>query len=461
MWRTRRVVLSRGWGEASMKNDGMLFVHLSDIHFRAKEITRRDDPNAGLRDDMVADVTRMRQEIGRSANGILISGDIAFAGDKDEYKFAYEWLNSALCPAAGCRIEDVFVIPGNHDVDRKQAATQLHSDARKKLRDYPAGQSDEILRSYLSEPFSAQLMFGPIENYNRFAAEFMCNIAAEDPKKPDSKPYAVRDWTLNDSSTLRMWGFNSVLVCDEHDAPGAMFVDPAAAQIARDSPEVTHVVMCHHPYGWLKNGEPFRERIEAVAKLHLFGHEHTRRVEEGKRFTTIRAGAVHPDRHESGWDPGYNWISLSVGKNGGDRHLDVEIWVRKREAARFIPVPDPDNANPWSVRHALPNWSPPATAQTPVASTPAAMAPVPMNPPAHPQTPTPRVTGRTVVSKLFRLPEHVQRQLIVGLSLDADGDQALKDYEFVLAAVRRAKEQNRLDDLNHKADEALGSTDAG
>lgn len=439
-----------------MREDEKLFVHLSDIHFRSREVSRRDDPNAGLRDDLVTDVALMRREIGRPADGILISGDIAFAGAADEYKFAYEWLKSTLCPAAGCRIEDVFVIPGNHDVDRRQAATPAHRDVRGKLRDYPADQSDDILRSYLSDPFSSQMLFGPIENYNRFAAEFVCNLAAEDPKKPDRKPFAVRDWKLKGGSILRIWGFNSVLVCDENDAPGNMFVDPAAAQITRDGPDVTHVVMCHHPYGWLKNGGPFRERIESVAKLHLFGHEHTRRVEEGRRFTTIRAGAVHPDRNESGWDPGYNWINLSFERDGGKRHLDVEIWVRKREAARFIAVPDPENAYPWSVRHALPDWSPPTATQKVNAAGPSAGVPAEMKTSAG----SPPVTLRTVVSKMFRLPEHIQRQLIVALSLDEDGDQALKDYEFVLAAVRRAKERDQLGDLNERADEALGSGDA-
>lgn len=436
----------------------MLFLHLSDIHFRSNEINRLDDPNAGLRDDIVADVELMRIEIGRSADGILICGDIAYAGAKREYEFAYEWLKSTLCPAAGCRIEDVFVIPGNHDVDRKQGATQLLSDARAKLREYPAERSDEIRRNYLVDTAGAQMLFGPIENYNRFAAEFVCNLAAENPERPEAKPFAMRDWELNDGSTLRVWGFNSVLVCDEHDALGAMFVDPTAAQVVRRAPDVTHVVMCHHPYSWLKNGGPFRERIEAVAKLHLFGHEHTRRVEEGLRFTAIRAGAVHPDRHEPGWDPGYNWINLAIENDGPKRQLHVEIWVRKRDGARFIAVPNPVNANPWSLRHDLPDWTPPA-ATTPAAATASSTTPAVMSAPAAAAPPP--VSVRSVISKLFRLSEHVQRKLIVELSLDQDGDQALKDYEFVLAAVRRAKDQNKLVDLNAKADEALGSANAG
>lgn len=433
----------------------MLFLHLSDIHFNSKEINRRDDPNAGLRDDLVEDVKFMRKTLGRPADAILISGDIAFGGGEVEYDFAYKWLDTTLCPAAGCSIEDVFVIPGNHDVNRDQAATQLHKDARKALRAYSVIDAEESLRNYLSDTFSAQLIFAPIENYNRFAAKFVCSIGAYDKNKPDVTPFATRDWDMEDGSVLRVWGFNSVLVSDRHDAPDGMFVDPAAAQIERGD-GITHVVMCHHPYSWLKNGAGFRERIEAVAKLLLFGHEHTRRVEEGKRFTTIRAGAVQPERDAPGWDPGYNWINLSIGRDGGKRHLDVEIWVRKKEGARFIGVPDPDRSERWTARHGLPDWSPP-----PASDKPDPGPPVAMEAPDEPGAAQPPVTSRAVASKLFRLSEHAQRQVIVALSLDQDGDQSLKDYEFVLAAVQRAKERDRLSDLNEKADEALGSADAG
>lgn len=429
----------------------MLFLHLSDIHFRSQEINRRDDPNAGLRDDLVEDVRSMRKSLGRPADAILISGDIAFGGDEVEYDFAYNWLDKTLCPAAGCKVEDVFVIPGNHDVNRVRASTQLLKDVRQGLRSYPVHEAEQSLRNHLSDASAAQLILAPIENYNRFAAKFLCSLGAYDKSKPDVTPFATRDWDMEDGSVLRVWGFNSVLVSDRHDAPNRMFVDPAAAQIERGD-GITHVVMCHHPYSWLKNGADFRDRIEAVAKLLLFGHEHTRRVEEGKRFTTIRAGAVQPERDAPGWDPGYNWINLSIGRDGGKRHLDVEIWVRKKEGARFIGVPDPDRSERWTARHELPDWSPATASHKPDPG-----RPVTMEAPDEPRAERQPVTSRSVASKLFRLSEHVQRQVIVTLSLDQDGDQNLKDYEFVLAAVQRAKERDKLSDLNDKADEALGS----
>ena len=116
----------------------------------AKEVSRDDDPNRALRDDIVDDVKKMRARIGRPADAVLISGDIAFAGAQDEYQFATDWLRDLLCPAAGCRMDDVFVIPGNHDVDRGKASARMHKDARATLRQLDGDAADDRLREYLT-----------------------------------------------------------------------------------------------------------------------------------------------------------------------------------------------------------------------------------------------------------------------------------------------------------------------
>ena len=169
----------------------MLFLHFSDIHFRSKEVSRDDDPNRALRDDIVDDVKKMRAKIGRPADAVLISGDIAFAGAQDEYQFATDWLRDLLCPAAGCGMDDVFVIPGNHDVDRGKAAARMHKDARATLRQLDGDAADKTLREYLSEPTSSQLIFAPLENYNAFAAQFECAIGPYDDEHPELKPYVT------------------------------------------------------------------------------------------------------------------------------------------------------------------------------------------------------------------------------------------------------------------------------
>ncbi len=66
----------------------MLLIHLSDIHFKAATVGQPDDPNGGLRSDLLEDVRYMCSSIGRSADCILISGDIAYAGLEADEEFA-------------------------------------------------------------------------------------------------------------------------------------------------------------------------------------------------------------------------------------------------------------------------------------------------------------------------------------------------------------------------------------
>lgn len=438
----------------------MLLIHLSDIHFKASEIGYPDDPNGGLRSDLLEDVRHMRSAIGRPADYILISGDIAFSGQEIEYDFAYRWLEQELCPAAGCPIENVFVIPGNHDVDRRAAQAPVQQGARADLRRRTAGGVEGELSRYLRDRLSAQVLFDPIENYNRFAAKFLCAIGpytepaggATGIMENISRPFATRDLRLNDGSVLRIWGFNSVLVSDAQDAEGQMLLDPAAAQIPVEA-GVTHVVMCHHPFNWLKNKAGFQNRLEHAVKLQLFGHEHTRRIEDNRRFLRIRAGALQPARDEPDWKPGYNWIDLLVSGVSDSRQLEVQVWVRQHEGSTFIPVPDPDRRDPWWMPLALPEW------RVSDETKPVPPEPVPIDEqhvadvrvPAMQSQDVP-VTIRSVTMKFFRLKEHEQRRVIVQLELDDEADGDLKDYELVIAAVRRSEKQGRLTDLNEKID---------
>lgn len=430
----------------------MLFLHISDIHFKQVEVGQPDDPNLALRNDMIRDVKAMRQRIGHPADGVLLSGDVAYAGKAAEYDFAYRWLETELCPAAGCTIDSVFVVPGNHDVDRSVEAGPAFIAARKQLREIDAKEADGEIRRWFRDRISAGVIFGPIENYNRFAAPFLCSLRSyietgsqqQDEEVP-GRPFATRDLPLEDSSTLRLWGFNTVLISDANDREGRMLIDPAASQIQVED-GVTHLVMCHHPFGWLKNKQAFEDRVNAVAKIQLFGHEHTRRVDENKRYLRIRAGALQPDRDDTEWKPGYNWIEVSVENEGEKRFLKVRLWVRMHEVSQFQAIHDPDDKEIWENLFELPPWAAPAATETETVQ----VLERPMTTEGAPP-----VTVRSVTIKLFKLREHEQRRVISKLELDRSGDRDLKDYELAINAVRRSQEDGKLQQLNDLVDEML------
>lgn len=440
----------------------MLFLHISDIHFKRKEVGQPDDPNLALRNDMIQDVKATRQKIGRAADGILISGDIAYHGAEEEYDFAYAWLETALCPAAGCNIQDIFVVPGNHDVERSKGLDPAHALARDGLRNVDVKKVDAEVSKWLRYKGSAAVIFGPLESYNRFAAKFICALkpytaedeskdaeAGEDAEPPAALPFAKRNVFLSDGSCLRLWGFSTVIVSDENDAKDRMLIDPAAAQIEVED-GVTHLVTCHHPFNWLRNGRPFADRINKVAKIQLFGHEHTQRMDEDKRYLRVRAGALQPARDEPDWKPGYNWIEIDVETVEDKRNLVVNTWVRMHETSKFLAVPDPDGKEIWENRYGLPAWKPSVSSETqPKEEAPAQAAVTTM------VWKSPPPTTRSVTVKFFKLKEHEQRWVIAKLALDRTGDRDLKDYEQVINAVRRSKVEGRLEELNDLLDKKL------
>src|SRR4051812_16605556 len=99
-----------------------IYIHLSDIHFgqeKGGDIVVNDDVKRQLLLDARKFVAGLE---GGSADGIIISGDIAYGGKSKEYENAGQWLDQ-LTTAVGCQITDVQVVPGNHDIDRDKITT--------------------------------------------------------------------------------------------------------------------------------------------------------------------------------------------------------------------------------------------------------------------------------------------------------------------------------------------------
>ena len=95
----------------------MLILHISDIHFKAPDcLDPWMDPDSPIRTRMMRDLTKQVEQIGE-VGAILVGGDIAYKAAPDEYKAARDWIQQ-LSSISGCPKERIFVVPGNHDVDR-------------------------------------------------------------------------------------------------------------------------------------------------------------------------------------------------------------------------------------------------------------------------------------------------------------------------------------------------------
>lgn len=100
------------------------FVHLSDIHFHGNLRSEIFDLDTEVRVELERDLGRVKDQQG-TMDAILVSGDIAFSGKKDQYDQARLWLEK-ICEIVGCPKSNVWTVPGNHDVDRDVIGASKH-----------------------------------------------------------------------------------------------------------------------------------------------------------------------------------------------------------------------------------------------------------------------------------------------------------------------------------------------
>lgn len=210
-------------------------LQLSDIHFgqeKKGEGAHLDD----VRRQLLADLATLLGA-SKALDLILISGDIAFSGKKQEYDRAVEWLDD-LIAVGRCDENAILTIPGNHDVDVdliSLSAKQVHVQ----LRNSSAETVMHLLHDYGVERDEVNSIFPKLSTYVDFARGYNSEFEKRDV------PRWVRYRDIRPGYTLRIVGMCSVQVCDLEDRPGTMILGDKQYIFAEDRGVVT-LVMVHH-----------------------------------------------------------------------------------------------------------------------------------------------------------------------------------------------------------------------
>ena len=315
----------------------MLLLHVSDIHFRLPYCRTPDqDPNRPYRTLVLQDVRARVTELGSSADAILIGGDIAFAGARDEYEAAMVWFTE-LAHVSGCELDRVFTVPGNHDVDRgitRSKPAVRNAQAAIARAEYRRREGE--LLTQIGDEHTASALLSPLTEYNSFAKHFNCQVYL-----PDRLCWK-QDLELENGATLRMHGLTSTLLSGpegNNDTRGDLYLSPLQT-VLDPVDDVVNLVLCHHPPDWLMDQDDVEDAIGARAAIQMFGHKHRQRITRERGYVRFSAGAINPDRNERGWQPGYNLVDVRVKGFGPERKLVIESHLMQWQSSpdRFRPV---------------------------------------------------------------------------------------------------------------------------
>lgn len=297
-----------------------LFVHLSDIHFDARDVTKKG-PNAIAQKNLLDDLEEGATVLG-SPDGVLVTGDIAFSGQPHEYAQAREFLRR-VTDVLAIRPEQVQVVPGNHDVDR-QAVTGSIRIAHETLRNLEPLEADKTLAELYAE--QSDPLFAPLLAYRAFASDYGCDVSGP-------YPYWETPWNLGERSVLRMRGITTCIVSDSGDRRANLIVGTTQTAIASADRDDVVMVLGHHPTDWWHDRDECEAAMRNYVSVHLYGHKHVQHVSVTDDSLRLVAGAVHPERW-SDWLPRYNWLRLELRDElGPDPSLEVRLWPRFMPAA--------------------------------------------------------------------------------------------------------------------------------
>lgn len=304
------------------KLNKLSFIHLSDIHF-VKSSNDPSDIDKDLRKAIITDLKINGRENLDNVAGILVTGDIAFSGNRKEYEIAKEYLNR-VCDVFNISPSDVYCVPGNHDVNQAIVnSSDLIFTAQNAVdKESTIDDADKAFSKYISDNnFNA--LFEPIDEYNQFAKRFECDIS---PKNI----YWQKDFVLEDNLKLRIVGINSSFLSNktdhQKDKPDRLMYI-GQAQIPCYETDVATLLMCHHPPQCWKFRDDILQRINKRADIQLYGHMHSQSVEIVDENAILYSGAVHPTRTVD-WLPRYNWITISSKTEKDEHILKIEIYPR-------------------------------------------------------------------------------------------------------------------------------------
>lgn len=424
-------------------------LHLSDIHFSKNDSGDVYDLDADLRNEIERDAAELITRVG-TPTAIVLTGDVAYSGKRVEYDMADEWLER-LCSALNVPREQVFVVPGNHDVDRTIINSDpLIADVHKLVRLSDRKTLDTTVKRYFTlSPAAAPALFAPLAQYNDFALKYQCAVTPE-------MPFWEHSIQMNDGSLLRVRGMNSTLISDSDDDDGANRLVLGLFQATcPNSDGVTYLTLCHHPPDWLLDGEQIDDMLAARAKIQLFGHKHKLKVKRLDDSVRVTAGAAHPNRREPNWLPRYNYLVLEVLGSGSERSLRVEVFARvwNDSVMRFVADQVQPNEESRRLEFPLPSWSAPEVMSADRLEADLTLAPVqaPIEEEAIAVDPE-----RRLIYTFYSLPFHRRIALAQQLDLITDEDRNLSEEALFPRLFRRAADKGILKDLWRLVEEQRG-----
>jgi UDP-2,3-diacylglucosamine pyrophosphatase LpxH len=240
------------------------WLHVSDFHIRGGDPYDRDV----VLKTLVKSVRYFRDH-GRAPDLIFATGDIAHGGKPVEYELATKFFDDLL-EAANLEKRRLFVIPGNHDVDRTLGVGLARTLTSRE-------DSDSYFNPALPKPHLTQKMGAFLSWHD----EYFKGIRIW-PRDTSCGPVELAEVR---GTKLGILSMNSAFFCQDDEDHNKLLIgrrslDGALEKLQSLKAEL-NVALIHHPLDWLNDLERsnIKSALQSRVDFILRGHLHEIEVE--------------------------------------------------------------------------------------------------------------------------------------------------------------------------------------
>ncbi len=308
-------------------------LHLSDLHARAGRETESWRRRRVLGPAWEANLDALLED--GPFDLVCFTGDAASWGKAEELKEAGDFL-LALMKRLRLGRDRLFVVPGNHDVDRG-----VHPEAWAALRQAAWDVDDLELARWLAggaaprgvEPRWRERVIERQAAYRTWLRGFLRRGELD----PASGPHGLLGYRVRLKRLgvpVYVIGLDTAWLCgDDHDAARLWITDEQVTRLMTDERgrplDGLRLVLQHHPLEELADGRRIRGLLAEHADLVLRGHLHEAELstwaDPGQSLRQLAAGCLYEGDRGDHWPNACQAVTLDLDSNGRPRRAEVRL----------------------------------------------------------------------------------------------------------------------------------------